>query len=131
MPASLTLTLLADLYAVCRLPAGSPLPAWAADLQPFVSLTRTSDEVSVTCPQAAVPAGIQQDADWRVLKLEGPFDLALTGILAPIAAALADARVNVFVVSTYDTDYVLVKAARLEEAFRAIETLGHRIHGLR
>jgi hypothetical protein len=96
VPTPLTFTLLPDLHAVCRLPAGSPLPAWAADLQPFLSLTRTADEVSVTCPQAAVPAGIQRDADWRVLKLEGPFDLSLTGVLAPIAAALAGARVNIF-----------------------------------
>ena len=126
MPA-LDLSLLPDLYAICRLPADSPPPAWAAGGRPFVSVTRTADELSITCPQTLVPPDVQHESGWRVLKLEGPFDLSLIGILAPIATALAQAQVNIFVISTYDTDYVLVKEARLDEAVRAIEALGHHV----
>jgi len=122
----LNLSLLPDQYAICRLPADSAIPDWA-DVGLFISVTRTADELSITCPQVNVPAKIQREGGWRILKLEGPFDLALTGILAPIATALAQAQVNIFALSTYDTDYVLVKEAKLAEAVKAIEGLGHTV----
>jgi uncharacterized protein len=122
----LNLSLLPDHYAICRLPADSAIPDWAS-VGLFISVTRTVDELSITCPQVSVPADVQHEGGWRILKLEGPFDLALTGILAPIATALAQAQVNIFALSTYDTDYVLVKDAKLAEAIKAIEVLGHKV----
>ena len=122
----LTLSLLPEPYAICRLPPDSALPDWAA-VGLFLSITRTVDELSITCRQISVPADVQHEGGWRILKLEGPFDLALTGILAPIATALAQAKLNIFALSTYDTDYVLVKEAKLAEAIKAIEGLGHKV----
>jgi hypothetical protein len=122
----LILSLLPDHYAICRLPADSPLPPWAT-IGLFVSVTRTTDELSITCPQINVPPDIQHESGWRILKMEGPFDLSLTGILAPIATALAEAKVNIFALSTYDTDYVLVKDVKLPQAIQAIEGLGHKV----
>ncbi len=127
-PLNLILSLLPGPYAVCRLASDAPLPAWATIEDTFVSITRTTEELSITCPQASVPLDVQHEGGWRVLKMEGPFDLSLTGILAPIASALAEAQVNLFVISTYDTDYVLVKDSKLQRAIEAIQGLGHRVN---
>jgi len=77
----MTLTLLDDTFAVCRLDADAPLPPWATG-GPFVSITRTSEEVSIVCPQRAVPAGIRCERDWRCLRVSGVLDFSLVGVLA-------------------------------------------------
>jgi hypothetical protein len=138
------LTLLAELYAVCRLPAGSPIPA---ELLPsssrpgararsaagadgdsgVVSFTWTPEEMSVICRADRVPAGAVVETGWRCFKVAGPLDLALTGILASIASPLAQARVNIFAFSTFDTDYILVPAVRVSTAIAALAAAGHRI----
>ena len=138
------LTLLADVYAVCRLPAGSPIPAellpsssrpgararsaaGGASDTGVVSLTWTPDETSVICRADRVPAGAIVETGWRCFRVAGPLDLALTGILASIASPLAGARVNIFAFSTFDTDYVLVPGVRLAAAVAALAGAGHRI----
>ncbi|NUT35934.1 MAG: ACT domain-containing protein [Hamadaea sp.] len=140
------LTLLPDVYAVCRLPAGSPFPvellpqssrpgararsAAGGDRDPgVVSLTWTPDETSVICRADRVPAGAVVESGWRCFQVAGPLDLALTGILASIASPLAQARVNIFAFSTFDTDYVLVPGVRLTTAVAALAAAGHRISG--
>jgi len=128
----LDLELLPDEYAVCRLPAGSPLPSALAGLASdgyVVSVTWTPDEVSILCPAAKVPEGATVETPWRCLRIAGPVNLALTGILASILSPLADARVNIFAFSTYDTDYLLVPSVRLTEAIGALTAAGHRIKG--
>lgn len=112
-------------WAVCRLPAGAPLPAWVGT--GFVSVTRTPDELSIVCPQEGVPAGVQAERDWACLQLQGPFAFTLTGVLAAFLRPLAKARVPVFALSTYNTDWVLVPAARLDAALRALSTAGHEL----
>jgi len=124
---ALSFSLLADTLTVCRLDPNAPIPAWAAGKAGFVSITRNADELSIVCPQSWLPGNVQTDAGWRALKMEGPFDLAMIGVLAPVAVTLAAAQVNIFVVSTYDTDYVLVKAAKLETAVTALELAGHTV----
>jgi len=139
------IVLLPDAYAVCRLPAGSPIPAEllpsssrpgararsAAGHAPVdtsvVAVTWTPDETSVICRADRVPAGAISETGWRCFQVAGPLDLALTGILASIAGPLAQARVNIFAFSTYDTDYVLVPAVRLSAAVAALAAAGHRI----
>jgi hypothetical protein len=123
---SLTLCLLPETLAVCRLPPATPLPGWAAR-GGFWSLTRTPNELSIVCSQSDVPDGIQAERGWRGLQVEGPLDLSLVGVLAGLTRPLADAGVNIFAVSTYDTDYLLVKQERLEEAVRALEAAGFEI----
>jgi hypothetical protein len=121
----LELALLPRVYCVCRLPADSALPEWATG--DFLSVTRTPDELSILCDQSAVPAGIRAERDWRALRITGTLDFSLTGILASLAIPLAAAGISIFAVSTFDTDYVLVKADRIDEAIGALEAVGHRV----
>lgn len=123
-----TLTPLPGAYAICRLPAGAPLPAApAATPSGLWSLTRTPDEVSVVCRLHEAPAGATHvDRPWCALKFEGPFDLTgETGIIASVAGPIADARISVFAMATYDTDYVLVPAARAAQVRSALGRAGH------
>ena len=123
---SLDLTLLPDVLAICRLPAGTSLPAWA-HAGGLTAVTWTDAETSIVCPAAVVPAGVQADAGWRAFRVAGPLDFSLTGILLTIAQPLADAGVSIFAVSTYDTDYVLVKESALPVAVAALTGCGHRV----
>lgn len=116
----LTLTLLPDRYAVCRLPPDAPVPAWFAP-GPLSCLTHTRDELSLVVVQDGVPEEVLAERGWRVLRVEGPLDFGLTGVLASIAGPLAHAGVPIFVVSTYDTDFVLVPGDKLGAARRALE----------
>lgn len=90
-------------------------------------MTRTADELSVVCAGANVPAAVQAERDWCVLKVRGPLDFAQTGVLARLAAPLAAAGVPIFVLSTFDTDYLLVRAARLVDALAALRDAGHEV----
>ncbi len=117
--AKLKLSILPETLAICRLGRDAPFPAWAL-AGGFVSLTRTAEELSVVCLQANVPEGVQQDGGWRCLKVEGPLDLSLTGVLASLAMPLAHEGIGVFAISTYDTDYVLVKREDLEKAAKVL-----------
>ena len=112
-------------WAVARLAADAPVPAWAAAPAPFASVTRTSAELSIVAPAAAVPAGVRAESGWTVLRLQGPFAFDQTGILASFATPLAEAGIGIFAVSTFDTDYVLVKTARLSAALAALRAAGH------
>ena len=121
-----TLSLLPDTLTICRLTPDAPIPHWALT-GGFFSVTRTADELSIVCPQSNVPPAIQCDRDWRCLKVEGPLDLSLIGILASLTVPLARMGICIFVVSTYDTDYVLVKEKRLEEAVLVLSQEGHHV----
>ena len=123
---SLTLLLLEGRLAVCRLAPGDEVPAWASD-GAFTSVTRTRDELSVVCAEGAVPEGIRSEGGWRVFRMEGPLDFGMTGILASVAVPLAGAGVSIFAVSTFDTDYVLVKEGEVPRAIAALRVAGHRV----
>jgi hypothetical protein len=126
----LDLDLLPEEYAVCRLPAGSPIPASLAagpDEKSVISLSWAPDELSIICPSDRVPDDAVADTAWRCLRVVGPLDLALTGVLASLIGPLADARVNIVTFSTYTTDYLLVPAVRLAEAVDTLIAAGHRI----
>ena len=127
----LDLSLLPGDYAICRLPAGSPMPAGFAEAATnsgeVISVTWTPEEVSILCPAHCAPEGAVVETPWRCLRVAGPVQLALTGILASIVSPLADARVNIFAFSTFDTDYLLVPAVRLSEGLAALTAAGHRV----
>jgi uncharacterized protein len=123
---NLTLSLLPDTLTICRLTPDAPIPHWALTGS-FFSITRTADELSIVCPQSNAPPAIQCDQDWRCLKIEGPLDLSLIGILASLTVPLARAGIGIFAVSTYDTDYVLVKEKHLEEAVLVLSQEGHHV----
>jgi uncharacterized protein len=106
--------------------AGEDVPAWATGA-PFFSVTRTQDELSVVCPEEVVPEGATRERGWCALKLEGPFDLSMVGILTSVASPLAEAGASIFAVSTYDTDYVLVREEQLDLAVDTLRASGHRV----
>jgi hypothetical protein len=128
----LDLQVLPGEYAVCRLPAGAPVPPELHEVRPgrsrgVISVTWTPDEVSIICSADQAPPGSTVETPWRCLRVSGPVNIALTGVLAAIVTPLARERVNIFAFSTYDTDYVLVPAVRLFEATAALISAGHRI----
>ncbi|MBN9518218.1 ACT domain-containing protein [bacterium] len=122
----LTLLEVAGRFAVCRLPAGAAVPAWETAGDVF-SVTRTADELSVVCRETAVPDGVTCEPDWRALRVAGAMPFTLVGVLAALTAPVARAGVGVFAVSTFDTDYLLVKAERFLEAVAALRAAGHRV----
>ncbi len=122
----LPLSLLVGHMSVCRLSPTSEVPDWAIT-GGFFSVTRTTDELSVVCPEGSVPEGVRCERGWRVLKLEGPFEFSEVGVLASVAVPLAEAGVGIFAVSTFDTDYVLVKEEGLESAVAALCGRGHEV----
>lgn len=123
----LPLELVPDTLAVCRLDAGAPLPRWAEGPSAFLTVSRTAEELSITAVQRLVPADARCERDYRALRVHGPLPLDLVGILASIAEPLAEAGLSIFAISTYDTDYVLVKSADLPAALEALERAGHRV----
>jgi hypothetical protein len=122
----LLLTALSEPLTICRLDPGAALPEWAGSGR-FVSITRTPAELSIVCAAHAVPATVQAERNWRALAVAGPLDFALTGILAALAQPLAAAGISIFALSTYDTDYLLVRAHALDRAIAALTAAGHHV----
>jgi uncharacterized protein len=122
----LTISVLPQNIAVCRLAPDLPVPAWASRGE-FYCILRTPDELTAVVAEEAVTDGVICERGWRALKLEGPFDFALTGILSSVLQPLAEAKVGIFALSTFDTDYVLVKHELLETAIAALRKAGHTV----
>lgn len=113
-------------YTVARLPGGTP-PPQLLETTGLVSITSTTDEVSVVCPTNVAPVAEEARPGWRLLTVRGPLDFDLTGVMAALAGELAAAGVSLFAVSTFDTDHVLVKATELDRAVRALREAGHEV----
>ena len=122
----LTLIILRETFAICSIDRDAPIPDWAWQGGLF-SVTRTRDELSIVCPQINVPRGIICNQGWSCLKVKGPLDLSLTGIISSIAATLEKENISLFSISTYDTDYILVKEKDLEKAILALTEAGQKI----
>jgi uncharacterized protein len=129
MPQALTLTILAETFAISRLDKAAPIPNWASS-NGWWSVTRTDDELSVVCPEPQVPTDVISNRGWKCLNVVGPLDFSLTGVLASLLKPLAEARISVFSVSTFDTDYLLVKTENLAATARLLSLAGHQILGL-
>jgi uncharacterized protein len=128
-PCGLVLSLVPGGFAICRLPAGAPLPQWAQHSSRFLALIRTPDELCVVCDEQDAPETVQAEGGWSLLKVNGPLDFSLVGVLASLALPLAQDGVSIFALSTYDTDYLLVRQVELERAVRALTRAGHRLEG--
>jgi hypothetical protein len=126
MSHQLTIVVCGKAYAICRLEANAPVPEWAGGTG-FFSVTRTANELSIVCEDAMVPTEIHAERNRRLLQIEGTLAFTLTGVLASVAAPLANAGISIFAVSTYDTDYLLVSDEDLKEATQVLETAGHAI----
>jgi hypothetical protein len=121
-----TLQVLEGKFAVCRLGPGDAVPAGLFE-SAFVSLTRTPDEISIVCSEGEAPPDTRCETGWRRIRVRGSLDLAETGVLAALATPLAEARISAFALSTFDTDYLLVKESDLSAALSALAQSGHRI----
>ena len=120
---NLTLEILSDTFAICRLNANAPIPSWAQG--EFVTITRTLDELSIVCRHRDVPDDIQCEAEWRCLRVAGKLEFTQIGIIASLTQVLSEANISVFVISTFDTDYLLVRKADLDRTIEALEEKGY------
>jgi hypothetical protein len=122
------LRVLSQRLSVCRLPvdAGWPLPPAGSS---FFSVTRTDSEISLICDEDVAPIDdrVKIETDWRALEVAGPLDFAMVGVASALTAPLADVDVSVLVVSTFDTDYLLVHAAALDKAVASLRAAGHQV----
>jgi RimJ/RimL family protein N-acetyltransferase len=125
-PSRPAMTLMTGTYSICRLTPDQPVPEWAGDFG-FLSVTRTDHELSIVCPSGQVPAGTAAQSGYRALAVSGPLDFALVGIVADFSAVLKLASISIFVVSTYDTDYLLVRDRDLDAAIGALRVAGYSI----
>ena len=126
MASALDLDVLPGRYAVARLDASGAVPGWARD-GALSAVIVTADELTVVCSAASVPGDVRHEGPFRALTVRGPLDFALTGVLASLAGPLADAGISIFVLSTFDTDLLLVREGDLSAATRALQAAGHRI----
>lgn len=120
------LKIIEESFAVCRLEVTEKIPLWSLE-SGFFSISRTDDELSIVCEQKVVPEGVKCEKNFRMLKVLGPLDFSLTGILARISAVLAASKISIFAISTFDTDYILVKMESLNMAVDALRLDGYNI----
>jgi hypothetical protein len=122
----LKLSLLKNKYAICSLPKDAPIPEWAL-AQSLASINRTDKELTIVCKQDIIPSQYQSDLNWRCFKIDGSFDLNQIGVISSISSPLADAGISIYVISTYDTDYFLIKDDNLEKTISTLSASGHSI----
>jgi hypothetical protein len=118
-----------DRLAVCRFASDASIPAWAL-AGGFFCVVRTRDELSIVCREDVctedhMPDGAPTERGWLAMKLEGPFPFSMTGVLASFLQPMAEAQIPIFAISTFDTDYVLIKRENLEQAVAALAAAGH------
>lgn len=123
---TLTFRQMPGLFVVCRLGPDADIPAWVPGGS-LVSISRTQDELSIVCPQPSPLPPEKCEPGWACLKLEGPFPFSMTGVLSSFLAPLAERKIPIFAVSTFDTDYVLIKHQNLVDAVGALESAGHTL----
>jgi uncharacterized protein len=121
------LAILPDTFAICRLHPTADIPQWALQNKTLLSITYTADELSLVCPQSSVQGSVQYEGSWRAIKVQGPLDFSLTGILVALAAPLAAASIPIFALSTFDTDYLLIQEQHLTQAITVLEQHNHQL----
>lgn len=123
---TLTLSILPHRFSILRFAPDAAVPAWASHGD-FFSITRTADELSIVCAKINVPAVLQTGTDWRVLKVHGPFQFDEIGVLENLSTPLAATAIGIFIISTFDTDYLLVQSKDLRKACTTLQAAGHAI----
>ncbi len=117
-----------ELYAIVRLEPDAELPDWVQSGH-FWSVTRSESELSVVCREEDVPTDASAERGWCALELAGPLDFSLTGVVAALVTPLAEAAVPIFVISTFETDYLFVRERDLERSVDALAEAGHSVDG--
>lgn len=118
------LTVLPTTYTVWKLPPSAPLPQ-----VPFFAAIRSAEELTLVTEEIHAPTSILCERCWRALKVEGPLEFSLTGVLAALAAPLAEAGIPIFALSTFSTDYLLVKESVVSDAIAVLQAAGHTLQG--
>ena len=116
----MNLIILKKRYSIYKFKSDCVLPDWVY-LSDFYSITKTKDELSVIAIQTdSISEKITCSKDWRILKVDGPLDFSLIGIIADISIILKEKKISIFTISTYDTDYILVKQNKLNIGIKAL-----------
>lgn len=125
-PRALHLLTFSGRFAVCRLAPDDPVPTWAMKAN-FFSITRTQDELSVVCPEDVLPVEVRSEKGWRCLRVAGTIDFTAIGVLASLVSPLAENGISVFAISTFDTDYLVVKEKDWPATLTSLKGAGHTI----
>jgi len=125
MTVTLRIAVLPNILAVCRLEPEAGVPSWVSGS--FTTVSRTDEELSIVCDAVAVPDGVRAERGWRVLRVRGPIPFDVTGVAAALVAPLAQARISVFPIATFDTDYLLLEEESFERAIEVLRAAGHEI----
>lgn len=116
-----------DALAVVRLGRGAKIPTWAQASTLF-SVTATADETSIVCHASTVPTKAKRQGPFVAFEVTGPLDFSLSGVLQTLLGPLAEADISVFTISTYDTDWILVRGGQADAAEEAWTAAGHTVH---
>lgn len=127
MEIKMNLSVLQEELGLGRLGPDASVPAWATQGE-FYTVSRTKEELSVVCESRLIPDAVRAERGWKALKVEGPLDFSLVGILAALSGTLAERGVSIFAISTFDTDYILIKKGDLDQAVAALRDAGHDIN---
>jgi hypothetical protein len=122
----LSLTILPDSFAICKLAAREDIPSWAF-CGSFSSVTRTPEELSIVCPQNLVPPEVESTKGWKSLKIEARLDFEMVGIVSSITSSMAEAGISIFAISTFNTDYFFIKEEDLGPGVAALRKAGHQV----
>ena len=106
------LAILEGNYAVCRLSSNSSIPPWSNSGN-FWSVSKTANELSIVCSEESVPSEIKAEKNWGIIEVEGPINFQTTGVLFSLAEPLKNAKISIFAISTFDTDYIMVKKDKI------------------
>ena len=117
-----------ELYAIVRLEPDADVPVWARNGH-FWSITRSDAELSIVCPQEDVPPDASAERGWCALEVAGPLDFSLTGVVSSLVAPLAEQEIPLFLISTFETDYLLVREPDLPRSVEALTSAGHSVDG--
>lgn len=116
--------ILNDLYSVCKLNPNSNIPIWI-NKNEFYSITKTEDELSILCSQKDIPEEIQCEKDWKILKIDSKLDFSMVGVISQISKLLAENNISIFVISTFDTDYICIKEKDLLKSVEILKQAGN------
>lgn len=123
----LNLSILSASLAICRLSPDGEIPRWVWADRAFLSITHTPDELSIVCPADRVPLDVRCEKGWAAFKVKGPLDFSLSGVLTALAGPLAESGIPIFAISTFDTDYLLVREKDLPRATEVLRENGHSV----
>lgn len=121
-----TLKLLEDKFAIHSFAEDESIPTEVFKA-PIYFIGKTYEELSIVCPEELTLDSIEREDGWMALEVMGPLAFSMTGIMSQISGSLANADISIFAISTFDTDYILVKQNTVEEAIKTLRKDGYKV----